>query len=196
MQDTAPTGLLAETFTAGRSGRLDTATLYLQAFTPGTATVGLFAIDGSGAPTTPLATTTGTVTAPFGPLNLLSSQYAAFTFAAPATVVAGQKYGLVIMAVHPDALEVVWAFQQPPTYTGGQEFGTFSHDVGGPFEPFTPLAFDFQTFVTPPATPTPSPSAASITGVAQAGFTLAPAAAAQPIRPPALSSSAVCTTWS
>jgi hypothetical protein len=153
-------GVLGETFTAGLSGVLDTATLALTylAPTPLTVTVGLFATDGSGFPTTPLASATASLVVPDTGVAPAPNQYTVVTFPVPGVVIAGQRYALVLTSVQGAAGSLVWYGQTPTSFTGGEGIAFFSAGGGGAWGTFSSLAFGFQTFVSPPPTPTPSPT--------------------------------------
>jgi hypothetical protein len=145
--------VIAQTFTAGLTGQLATATVQLGASTPpSAATVQLLATDASGAPTgAPLASGTVTATAPFR-----AGTFVPVTFAPAATVTAGQLYALVLF---PTPGPIYWSFTDGDAYPRG---AAFTGSVTG--APYTQLPsdwdFDFQTFVTPPAStaiPPPAP---------------------------------------
>ena len=156
---------VGEGFTAGLTGQLDTATIALEAvFGTPTVTLTLYATDSNGLPLTPLASTTAQVTTPLSVgLAITPAQYTVFTFAAPAHVVAGQRYALAVSNVQPAGAAVSYLGSIGATVPGG--FGLASPSgAPGTWIAFPNQALDFQTFVS---------SSVTVTGQPLLGLTIA-----------------------
>jgi hypothetical protein len=141
---TAGFPVIAQTFTAGLTGQLATATLQLGAISPPSgATVQLLATDGSGTPTgAPLASGAVTATAPYG-----AGTFVPVTFAPAVSVIAGQRYALVLF---PTPGPIYWSFTAGDAYPRGAAF--VGSTTGAPYTQLpSTWDFAFQTFVTPPA---------------------------------------------
>lgn len=145
--------VLAQSFTAGISGSLDSVALALSASSPGaTATVGVYATTGA----VPNAMPTGAVTVQPTTPPTGAAQYTTVTFAAPAPVVAGQVYALVLGPVLTPALGGIFGIVSISDPYAGGNFAFSPSGSGGPFNPLPTFDADFQTFVTPPV-PAPAP---------------------------------------
>ncbi len=155
--DWLPPDKLAQTFTAGLSGRLDTVDVNADAF-GAKVTVQLFSTSGH-LPSAPLASQI---------LMLNDTGWTSVHFTTPAAVVKGKQYAIVIAP----STEVGWRGDCVNAYPGGQALvreGSTWYTVpgwatafGGTLSSYCALDYAFRTYVTlPPATPTlvatPSP---------------------------------------
>jgi uncharacterized repeat protein (TIGR01451 family) len=176
-------GKLAQTFTAGLTGSLDTVQLGL--FRDGSTGDLVVSIEGTGSLANPGAPDDGDVlasqvvpesdTAEVGSFDTIQAAFnnvETVVFDAPASVVAGTKYAIVLTApncVEPEhgVLGYSFTYGGGDTYAGGDacsiELGVWS--CGGVFEPNDHV---FATYVTVPPPPPSADVAVSINGPASA----------------------------
>jgi hypothetical protein len=185
---TAPGFVFGQTFTAGSSGLLDSATLALSAPTVGTtALVGLYATTGAVPNAVPngAALATGIVTVQQTTVPTSAAQFTRVTFASPVPVVAGQVYALVLGPVQSPPLgSLLWSYAGGNPYLAGTALQSFT-GVTGPYQPLPTIDFDFQTFVTP-LTPAAAPVVLVVTptvslGIAIKGYGSSTPSAATPL---------------
>ena len=145
---------LAQSFTAGVSGGLDRADLYLTSFgTPAAAmNVEIRAVSG-GFPSG------GALASQSVPPSSISGAggFVSFDFASPAPVVAGTQYAIVAYssATFPD--DDAWTRASGDPYGGGNSFINATSPPSGAWEANAGADFAFKTYVAPPI-PVPPPA--------------------------------------
>jgi hypothetical protein len=146
---------LAQSFTAGISGNLDQADLFLTAFgTPSAAMNVEIRNVSAGSPGTSVL---ASASVPASSVSGSPGGFVSFHFATPAPVTAGSQYALVAWsaAVFPD--DDAWsrgAGTNP--YTGGNLFQNGTSPPSGPWSSQPTSDFAFKTYVAPPTPPATS----------------------------------------
>ncbi len=152
-----------QTFTAGLSGALERADLYLARNCPSPADPSVQIRTVSGDPPLPTSTVLATATIPAASVEALTPGWVMVFFPTPATVTAGTRYALV--AASPTACPIFmgdilwatgyfWGYTVQDLYGSGTRVG--SSDAGASWSSqVEDLAF--KTYVEPPPPPPPDP---------------------------------------
>lgn len=121
---------LGQTFTALNSGEVTSVQMHLQRYGegPGELIVDLTTVDSSGKPATTLASTT----VPASEVSENGYSLVTANFADPASIEAGQQYGLVISSA--SGCCYAWAYSQP---VGEYSGGVLYYNSGGGWQPWS-----------------------------------------------------------
>jgi hypothetical protein len=148
---------LAQTFTAGITGRLDQVDLVLSKFFPPTDPLTLEIRDVAGG--TPGNTVLGSASIPISAIPAdPNAAFVSATFGAPAAVTAGTQYALVAWTTETTG-NFGWSFQQTTNpYPGGVGLNIGASPPSGAWNMPPGDDFAFKTYVvpSPPAQPVPS----------------------------------------
>jgi len=150
---------VAQTFTAGRSGRLDQVDLFLRKFGSPAAGIAVELRDvAAGAPGTQVLATTTVPASSVTGLSVLG--FASAGFSAPASVAAGTQYAIVAYTSASGASAYGWGAQSGNPYPGGSEFTLSASPPGSSWAQHSNDTA-FKTYVAPTSSgPTGQRSAA------------------------------------
>jgi hypothetical protein len=172
---------LAQTFTAGVTGKLNAVSLYLAGIdgapVPTSFQVGVTNVDGSGKPDLSSVVTSGIVATSGTTLSTsMTPAWVTVVFGTPPTVTAGHKYAIVLGVATLSASNawMRWAIDSSASgaytdYAGGEAMAASRPTSGSPWSWATMISiltdggsgtadFGFRTYVTAAAAATPTPS--------------------------------------
>lgn len=174
---------VAQSFTAGLSGQLDRVTLSLMRNnTPNGSIVEIRTMSGS----TPSTTVLASQSLPDASVPTTMSQVS-IDFSAPATVVAGTQYAIVlrIPVLQAASNSIRWAVEPGNPLATGTNFSAITWNELPGYD------LRFATYVTVPSTPTPTPSQTSTPTPTQVQGASAAIASSPPADPAALASTGI-----